>query len=426
MGRGRETRRDIATTTSKCLGSALLVFFAWDQWVAKERRPGSRSRPTTMSSLALNQPVVIDLGTAITKAGFAGTPTPTTLLPTAVAYPTLPRAMPASAAAATPPLIGPDMAALAGVVRVSRPLRRGAVDDQAETAALLAHVLEKDLRAAQGAHPVLVTENARTPRRNREVLAELLFEGCAVPSLYVAVPAVLALYAAGRTTGVVLDVGDGVTSVVPVAKGHVAEYAIGRMDVAGGDVSERLAGLLRAGGTSLLASFSEKEAVRKIKESACEVARDPRAEEGKWRGGGGEVKTYELPDGEVVEVGADAFRAPEILFNPGLVGCEGGGIAHLVHEAVMGMDVALRKELYGAVLLAGGGSKVRGFGQRLVDELRPLPVGSTKIRVHAPKDRALSAYTGGTILASLSTFRTMAFSSADYYEHGESIVHRAL
>jgi actin-related protein len=376
--------------------------------------------------LTLNQPAVIDLGTALTKSGFAGSPTPTSIIPTAVARPTLPRALPPTGPQPALPLVGAAIAPLSGVVRVTYPLRRGVVEAAADASAVLGHVLESELRVAPGAHPVLVTENACGPRRNREWLAEVFFETFQVPSLYIAVPAVLALYAGGRTTGVVLDVGDGVTTALPVAHGHVSKHAMVRLDLGGRDVEDRLAAMLRAGGSSLLTSSSERDAVRRIKERLCCVARSVKDEEARWRKGEEEATAYELPDGNVVEVGVERFRAPEILFQPSLDGLECPGVAEAVHEAVQGMDAAMRKELYGSVVLAGGASKTRGFAQRLVDELRPLPPPATKIRVHAPPDRLVSAYTGGSMLASLSTFRSMAFSASDYYEQGESIVHRAL
>lgn len=377
-------------------------------------------------SLTLNQPAVIDLGSGLTKAGFAGTPTPMSIIPTAVALPTLPRALPATGPAPSLPLVGASMLPLSGVVRVTHPLRRGVVEAHADATALLSHVLETELRVSSGAHPVLVTENACGPRRNREWLAELFFETLQVPSLYVAVPAVLALYASGRTTGVVLDVGHGVTTAVPVAHGHVSKHAIVRMDLGGHDVGERLAAMLRAAGSSLLTSSSERDAVRRIKERVCGIAHSVKEEEDRWRRGEDNPTNFELPDGNVVEVGVERFRAPEILFQPALDGLECPGVAEAVHSAVQGMDAAVRKQLYSAVVLAGGTSKLRGFGSRLVDELRPLPPPATKIRVHAPPDRLVSAFTGGTMLASLSTFRSMAFTASDYYEQGESIVHRAL
>lgn len=380
-----------------------------------------------MSALTTNQPAVIDLGTGLTKAGFAGTPTPTAVLGTVVARPTLPRVLPsAQTTRQNAPLVGDEIAALAGVVKVTHPLSRGSVADAPDATAVISHVTEDLLQLAQGQHPVLVTENACNARRNRELLAEIFFETCQVPSLYIAVPGVLALYAAGRTTGVVLDVGDGVTTALPIARGYLATHAIGRVDLGGRDVSERLAGLLRGSGTTLFASSSEKDAVRKIKERECIVARDLKAEEARWKRGELESRAYELPDGNVVELGPERFRAAELLFNPALGGSEYAGVHGVVHQAVQGVDPVLRKEMYSAVVLAGGASKTRGFAQRLVDELRPLPPPNTKIRVHAPPDRLISAYTGGSILASLSTFRSMAFSATDYYERGENVVHRAL
>jgi centractin len=63
-------------------------------------------------------------------------------------------------------------------------------------------------------HPVLLTEAPLNPRRNREKAAEIFFETFNVPALFVSLQAVLSLYATGRTTGVVLDAGDGVTHAV--------------------------------------------------------------------------------------------------------------------------------------------------------------------------------------------------------------------
>lgn len=77
------------------------------------------------------------------------------------------------------------------------------------------------------------------------------------------------------------------------------------------------------------------------------------------------------------------------------------------------------------LLPKGGSTKFKGFPQRLLNELRNVAPAETKLRVHAPPDRLFSAFTGGTILASLSTtFRAMAITRAEYYEHGVSIVHR--
>ena len=82
-------------------------------------------------------------------------------------------------------------------------------------------------------HPVLLTEAPLNPTKNREKAAELFFENFNVPALFISIQAVLSLYASGRTTGVVLDSGDGVTHAVPIYEGFAMPHAIQRIDLAG-------------------------------------------------------------------------------------------------------------------------------------------------------------------------------------------------
>lgn len=234
------------------------------------------------------------------------------------------------------------------------PFHRGIIRDWSGAEEVWRHVSLDILGCSHGEHPFLVTENALNPRANRERLAEFFFESLHVPSLYVSVPGVLSLYASGRTTGVVLDVGDIVTIALPVAEGHCDLHGIRRLDIGGRDVTERLTMLLRKCGAGLFASSSEQQAVRRLKERLGYVAKDGGEEEKKFIAGGGVGSSFDLPDGNVVEVGAERFRGPEILFNPGLIGRETGGVQDCVAEAVEAVDIELKKRLYGSgsILLA--------------------------------------------------------------------------
>lgn len=153
-------------------------------------------------------------------------------------------------------------------------------------------------------HPVLLTEPPLNPRSNRDTAAQILFETFNVPALHTSIQAVLSLYASGRTTGIVLDSGDGVSHAVPVYEGFAMPSSIRRIDVAGRDVTEYLQMLLRKSGYVFHTS-AEKEVVRLIKESVSYVAQDPRKEEKEWFGvkhNESKMGEYVLPDGHKLKV----------------------------------------------------------------------------------------------------------------------------
>ena len=59
-------------------------------------------------------------------------------------------------------------------------------------------------------------------------MAEVMFESFSIPQLYINIQAILSLYSTGRTTGVVLDSGDGVTHIVPVYEGKTLQFHLVR------------------------------------------------------------------------------------------------------------------------------------------------------------------------------------------------------
>ncbi|PWN25099.1 actin-like protein [Jaminaea rosea] len=379
-----------------------------------------------------NQPVVIDNGSGTLKAGFAGSSLPTTYFPSCVGRPKHERCM--AGAVEGDLFIGRRAQELRGLLKIKYPVEHGIVTDWEDMERIWAWTYAEELRTLSEEHPVLLTEAPLNPRSNRETAAQIFFETFNVPAMFTSVQAVLSLYSSGRTTGLVLDSGDGVTHSVPVFEGFSMPHAIRRIDLAGRDVTDHLQLLLRGAGYDMKTS-AEKEVVRGLKEEACFLR--AASASGSSAGGGGSVaaaaaaagskneptriEEFKLPDGNTIKLGAERHLAPEILFNPDLVGSEYTGVHQLVVDSINRADLDLRKSLFANIVLSGGTTLMKGFGDRLLAEVKRLALRDMKIKIYAPPERKYSVWIGGSILASLSTFKKMWVSAEDYAEDGEVI-----
>lgn len=370
----------------------------------------------------LNQPVVIDNGSGVLKAGFAGAEAPKLVFPAIVGRPRHTRVM-AGGAAEGDFFVGRRAEELRGILRLSYPSSHGVCGDWDDMQRLWEETYS-GLNVEQSEHPVLLTAPPLNPRNNLAKSAEVFFERFNVPAFYSQMQAILALYASGRTTGLVLDSGDGVTHSVPVYEGFSIPSAINRVDVGGRDVTNYLGTLLRKAGSTFHTS-AEMEVVRAIKESVCYVAFNVDKLHGESLAGDDENKQpYKLPDGRVIHLGPERYRAPEVLFNPAMLGLEYQGIHECVVSSINRSDLDIRRRLFSEIVLAGGSTLFTGFGDRLLSEVRKLAPRDTKVRIYAPAERTLSTWVGGSILASLTTFRKLWISRQQYQEYGENIIWR--
>lgn len=395
----------------------------------------------------LNQPIVFDNGSGAIKAGIAGDTAPRVYFASYVGRPKHKRVL--AGAVEHDYFIGKEADENRGLLKLRYAMEHGIVSNWDDMERIWAHLYAEELDIKSEDHPLLLTEAPLNPRVNREKAAQVFFETFNVPALYFSVQAVLALYASGKTTGVVLDSGDGVSHTVPIFNGFAVSSAIQRIDIAGRDVTEYLQQLLRREGVNLNTS-AEKEIVRQIKEKHCYVALDPRKEEKEWAqrallrsisgaisatagsstGTGSSTSasststtdTFILPDGQPIRIQAEKFRAPELLFSPHIIGSESQSVSQMLATAIAKTDIDLRSSLYENIVLSGGTTLIRGFGDRLLADLKASTPRHTRLRIMAPPERKYSTFIGGSILAGLSTFRKM-WVTADEYSENPNIVH---
>uniref|UniRef100_UPI00398E406B uncharacterized protein isoform X2 n=1 Tax=Pristiophorus japonicus TaxID=55135 RepID=UPI00398E406B len=368
-----------------------------------------------------NTPIILDTGSGLMKAGFANQELPTTIFPTVIGRPKYENVC--NGRNQRDVYVGHDAQHMRGVLSLHYPLEHGIVTNWDEIEKIWHHTFYHQLHVDPEEHPVLLTEAAMNPHQNRKRMVEIMFEVFNVPFSYVAMQAVLALYSSGRTTGIILDSGDGVTHTVPVYEGYSLPHAIQRLNLAGRDLTEYLKTLLKERGYSFNTT-AEHEIVRDIKEKHCYVARDFEAELGSSETGG--ELHYTLPDGQIITIGNEMFRAPEILFRPEMIGKDHYGIHESLLRSIILCDVDLRKTFVANIILSGGNTMLTGLPARVQKEISSMvPLDLSKyVHIASPANRDFTVWSGGAALTSSSAFESAWISREEYHEFGPNIVHR--
>lgn len=372
--------------------------------------------------VALPPALVLECGTTTCRAGFAGEDVPRALFPTVVGSPRQHGAA----------VDGDGEVSVVGLGAISRqstlqlryPVHDDVITSWEDMEKVWRHIFASELRVEPGAHPVVLVEAPLNPKANRERTAQVMFETLGVPRLYLAVAAVLSLFASGRATGVVLDVGERSRHTVPVYEGYALPHAIVKYARAGGaELTDALVQMLGLRGYAL-GSSRDREIARHIKETRCYVALDYDAELELARGVGTD-RTYELPNGTCIDLGSELFQVPEALFAPYRFyrgDYYRSGLHEDVYNATMRTDVDIRNHMYANVVLAGGTCLLPGIVERLSKELEALAPRCCVIRIVAAT--AGSTWLGGSHLASAPGFEEVCLSKAEYDDVGPTAIHR--
>jgi GTPase SAR1 family protein len=319
--------------------------------------------------------------------------------------------------------VGDEAQAKRGILTLKYPIENGIVTNWDDMEQIWHHCFYNELRVAPEEHVTLIAESAFTPKANREKTTQIMFETFNAAGFYAATDCVLVLYASGRETGFVVDSGAGSTRCIPVYDGQAITSAASTIQMGGNDITDYLMKILIERGYAFTTT-AEREIVRDVKEKLCYVAENFDNELRTAAESSALEKEYELPDGQVITFGDERFRAPEVLFQPSMIGLESYGLHEAVASSIKRCDVDIRRDLYSNIILAGGNTMFYDIETRLKKELEALVPASHKIKIIAPPERKYSVWIGGSILASLSTFQPMIISKQEYDENGPSIVHQ--
>ena len=307
-----------------------------------------------------------------------------------------------------------------GILDIKYPIEHGIIKDWDDMEKFWNHTFTTELRVDPSEHNVLLTEVIMNPKVNREKTSQIMFEKFNVPGLYLANSPALSLYSHGKFTGIVVDSGEGVTQIVPIFDNKTLPHSFLKMDFGGRDITNYLIKNLEENGVSFRSSGDKYFTNKYIKEKTCYVALDFEQEKSNYK----EIE-YEMPDGTIIKVKDQRFRAPEILFHPEMFGKEPGGIGQKCNDSIIKSDIDKRKDLYKNIVLSGGTTLFSGFPERITKEIKNLAQSMKLfVKVIADPVRKYSAWIGGSVLTNLNTFNSEWITKDEYNEYGASIVHQ--
>jgi len=300
-----------------------------------------------------------------------------------------------------------------GDLKISYPMNHGTIADWDGMELIWDYTFDRALGVKPEECNLLITEPVMNSKPNREKMAHVLFEKFNFPALYVSHSAILPLYSAGLTTGIVLDCGEGVVQTVPVWGGYPINESMNRADFGGKDVTETFGRLLREKG------YGNKpfEVLRWLKEQTSLVSLN-REEDVKIQD-----TAFQLPDGEVITLGKERYATSELLFRPS-EDTAIAGVHEMLYKSIMKTNMDIRRDLYGSIVLSGGASLAPGFAERISKELAALLPPKAKLTIRAPPERRYATWKGASVVASLSSFNRLLISKQEYEDVGPSIMHK--
>ncbi|XP_020292265.1 actin-related protein 2 isoform X1 [Pseudomyrmex gracilis] len=384
--------------------------------------------------------IVCDNGTGFVKCGYAGANFPAYIFPSIVGRPII-RAVNKIGDIDVKQeycirdlMVGDEASKLRSMLEISYPMQNGIVRNWEDMCHVWDYTFGKEkMNINPRECKILLTEPPMNPITNREKMIEVMFEKYGFAGTYIAIQAVLTLYAQGLISGVVVDSGDGVTHICPVFEEYALPHLTRRLDIAGRDITMYLIKLLLLRGYAFNHS-ADFETVRMLKEKLCYIGYNIETEEKLALETTVLVESYTLPDGRVIKVGGERFAAPEALFQPHLINVEAQGIAELVFSTIQAADIDIRTELYKHIVLSGGSTMYPGLPSRLEREIKQLylqrvlkndttKLNKFKIKIEDSPRRKDMVFMGGAVLAEITKDRdSMWITREEYEEKGLSVL----
>ncbi|MBN1215204.1 MAG: actin family protein [Candidatus Lokiarchaeota archaeon] len=363
-----------------------------------------------------NLTIVLDIGQFSSKCGFSGEDNPSMIFFTMVGTPKYHGFAGKFTKQEQDLYVGDEIQSL-GLYKIEYPIQEGKITDWKFFERIIDYIFY-NLRVDPTLVNVLFAIHPLFPKQDIERLFHLFLEHYQCMAFYPVLDSMLTLYSGGFQTGLVVEIGDSSTRIIPIYEGYKLSHAIKIVNIGGRTLTKYMGDILKDSIGFNVESSIRKELVRAIKEKACFLSLDynedlKRSEQYK--------KQYSLPDGATINLSKERFIVPELLFNPSSE-LESDPLHKIILDVIEECDLDIRPKLLNNIFLSGGSSMFPNMKARLYQELELELTRRKKqyqsIRIMAPRERIYSVWTGGSILAMIPEFSNTWVTRAKYFDQG--------
>ncbi len=355
--------------------------------------------------------IVIDSGSCYTKSGYNGENAPRSVIPTLYGTYLNQNIM---LTEDTKKFIGRECLSNC-ILNVSSPIKNGKIQNWDEMEAIWEYIFTSELKTSSDAHHIFLLMSLYSSNEDKEKAAQIIFEKFNAFNFHIEPQPIMTLYSTTKTTGLIVESGAGTTQIVPIYEGYIISNSIQYSEIGGESITNYIRNKI-SDRLKRYKVYNEFEISRSIKEQLSLTSLTPLT--------GTEnlniQKSYELPDGNTINIGDEVMFASEGNFNPEFIGLDSKGIDELIINCIDSMEVNIKKDFYSNIVLGGGNCSIVNLSERLKKELTGK-INSTLrggLRINAQPERKYSAWIGASVMCSISSFQQMWTSKSEYEETG--------
>ena len=352
--------------------------------------------------MAYNKVIVADFGTKFTKFGFANNKKPEFIIQSILGRHKYNKNMNEFF----------DETRLKPLYSIEPIIERGVITNWNNFELLLDNIFNKYLKVDPSEHPILLTDRVQNP--NREKTLEIFFEKYNIKSALIGPQPLFSLYSANKTTGSVIEIGEGVTQFYSIYQDDIFSQVSSYLNLGGQDHNDILLRNINSENINVLRSPSEKDNIRFIKEkhayapiNSFEIKNDV---------------IYTLDDGTTIIIPDEILRDIEFLFNPKIIGCSSQGIHRDLINIINRCDSDYHQAFYSNIVFTGGPSLLNGACQCLKNEILRVAPETMDINIIQPDSKKYSAWLGASLLTQYDIFNERSIKLNEYKECGSKIV----